>query len=387
MRRRDSVLIYQDRLGAPSEAQFLRRQYIGFERLTPVWACWGTDQGLPDVGATPIILGWPGPLGAWDRFRFKQLGVLPAQPDLRVLGVRVVHAQFGRGGALALPIARALGVPLVVTFHGGDATKDKHYRRSLIPTVFQRRLAALQKEAALFLCVSEFVRQRLAARGFPPEKLKVLRLGVEIDTARATEPPVDPPTAVFVGRFVEKKGIAHLIEAARLTASQGSPVRFMLIGDGPLAGELRKRAAGLDNVSFTGWLPSKEVRRHMRRALVLCAPSVVARTGDADGLPTVVLEAMADGIPVIGSREAGIGEAVEDGKTGLLVASGSAQALADAIRTLVDRPELRRTLGAAARQVAQERFNAAVQSRHLERTLIEVAQAVTPRQSWKRNRP
>jgi colanic acid/amylovoran biosynthesis glycosyltransferase len=372
--RRDCVLVYRDRLAPRSEAQFLRRQYVGFERLKPLWVGCRTDEGLAELGVQPVILGRSGALGGWDRFNFKQFGILPARPDLHALRPSIVHAQFGRGGALALPIARALGLPLVVTFHGGDATKDKHYARTIFPTVFQRRLAALQREAALFVCVSQFIRDRLLARGFPAAKLRVIRLGVDIDAEYASEPPADPPYVVFVGRFVEKKGVLHLIEAARMLAAEGSAVRFVLIGDGPLADQLRHRARGLDNVVFTGWLSREEVQRHMRRSMALCVPSVVSRGGDADGLPTVVLEAMADGIPVIGSSAAGIGEAVVHGETGLLVAPAAPRALAEAIHAIVDRSDLRRTLGTAGRLAARERFNATSQSQLLEEALIEVIQ-------------
>jgi colanic acid/amylovoran biosynthesis glycosyltransferase len=372
--KRECVLVYRDRLAPRSEAQFLRRQYIGFGRLTPVWVGRRTDEGLTDLGVQPVILGRSGALGVWDRFSFTHFGTLPAQPDLQALRPSIVHAQFGRGGALALPIARALDIPLVVTFHGGDATKDKHYARSIFPTVFQRRMVALQREAAMFICVSQFIRDQLAERGFPQEKLRVIRIGVDIDAEHAKKPPDEPPYVVFVGRFVEKKGIAHLLEAARMLAAEGSSVRFVLIGDGPLAGQLEHQARGLHNVVFPGWLPSQEVRRYMRGSIALCAPSIIASSGDAEGLPSVIPEAMADGIPVIASQQAGIAEAVEHGATGLLVPPAEPRALAEAIRALVDQPDLRRTLAIAARRVAHERFDAASQSRLLEQALLEIIQ-------------
>ncbi len=371
---RTSVLVYRDRIAPLSEAQFLRRQYVGFERLSPVWLGCSTDRGLAELGVQPLIVGRAGVLGAWDRLRFKQLGILPPQPNLHALNIGIVHAQFGRGGALALPIARALGVPLVVTFHGGDATKDKHYARSLLPTVFQRRLEDLKRDAALFVCVSQFVRDRLVARGFPAGRMRVIPLGVEIEPPSPPAPTVHPRRISFVGRFVEKKGIAHLIEAARILAARGSPIEVMLIGDGPDADRLREQARALPGIAFTGWLPSREARRHVREGAALCVPSVISQDGDADGLPTVIVEAMADGVPVIGSRQAGIAEAVEDRTTGLLVPPGSPQALAEAIETMLALPEMRSAMGAAARRVVEERFNAASQSRLLEDTLIAVTQ-------------
>ncbi|HUK11418.1 MAG TPA: glycosyltransferase [Stellaceae bacterium] len=370
---RDVVLVYRDRIAPRSEAAFLRRQYLSFERLKPVWVGCRTDEGLGELGVEPLILGREGLLGGLDRALFKQLGTIPPQPELRELRPRLVHAQFGRGGALALPIARALRIPLVVTFHGGDATKQTHYRRRLFPTIYQRRLGALQREASAFVCVSDFVRDRLLERGFPPGKLRVIRLGAEIDAA--TPPPSGRPCLLFVGRFVEKKGAAHLIEAARLLKNEGRALQLVLVGDGPLLAALRQEAQGAGAVEFPGWLPNAEVRRRMAGALAVVVPSVTARSGDSEGLPTVAVEAMAEGTPVIGTREGGIAEAVEDGRTGLLVRPADPRALADAVGRLLDDPATRQAMGIAARERAQRSFDARAQSRLLEDLLLSVSEA------------
>ena len=219
---RPVVLAYRDRLVPRSELHFLRRLYVGFERLRPVWVGRSRDEGLPDLGGEALLLGRPGPLGAVDRELFKHFGVLPAVPDLRGLGPRLVHAHFGRGGALALPMARALRVPLVVSFYGADATKDKQYRTRFPPTVFQRRLKAMQDDAALFLCVSGFIKEQLAARGFPVEKLLVQHSGVNIDPVYGPDDPAAPLYVMFAGRFVEKKGVPSLIEAVRRLEAGGA---------------------------------------------------------------------------------------------------------------------------------------------------------------------
>jgi glycosyltransferase involved in cell wall biosynthesis len=239
-----------------------------------------------------------------------------------------------------------------------------------VPRVYARRLAALQREAALFICVSEFVRDRLLARGFPPEKLEVIHQGVDLDAALPPPDVASEPYVLFVGRFVEKKGISTLIEAMRLLDTSGSATRLVLIGDGPLGSELRNQARGLKLVSFPGWLPNAEVRRHMRGALALCVPSVTASDGDSEGLPTVIFEAMAEGVPVVGSRHAGIAEAVEHGSTGLIVPEDDPLTLADALAGLIASPELRQRLGTAARRAAAERFSAIRQSRRLEAALL-----------------
>jgi glycosyltransferase involved in cell wall biosynthesis len=365
-----SVLVYRDRIVPRSEAQFLRRLYIGFEQLTPRWVGCRLDAGLCDLGVEPIILGRTGLLGSLDRTLFKQFGILPPSPDLRALAPRLVHAHFGRGGALALPIARRLGLPLVVTYHGGDATKDKHYERRLIPTIYQRRMLALQRYAAVIICVSDFIRQRLIDRGFPEGKLKVIRYGIEISAATACDAPQVPPYALFVGRFVEKKGITHLLDAMRLLRAEGSALELVLIGDGPLAEALQAASAELGGIRFLGWQDQASVRRWMRGALALCVPSVTSSTGDAEGLPNVLLEAMAEAAPVIGSRSAGIGEAIEDGVTGFMVPPGAAAPIASALAALAGDGALRRRLGQAAQERAAAQFGAAAQSRLLEQTML-----------------
>ncbi len=365
-----TVLVYRDRIVPRSEAQFLRRLYLAFEQLVPHWIGCRRDDGAGDLGVEPSILGRAGLLGTLDRALFKQFGILPRQPDLAALRPRIIHAHFGRGGTLALPIARRLGIPLVVTYHGGDATKDKHYQPGLLPTIYQRRLAWLKRDAAAIICVSDFIRDQLLARGFPADKLKVIRYGIEMDPDRPEAAPVQEPYALFVGRFVEKKGITHLLAAIRLLRAQGHSLPLVLIGDGPLAETLKSAATDLGDIRFIGWQNQELVRRWMRGALALCVPSVVARAGDAEGLPNVVLEAMAMAIPVIGSRSAGIGEAIDDGVTGILVAPGEAPPLAAALARLLDDPAARRAMGQAALARATEHFSAMAQSRLLEATLL-----------------
>ena len=373
MTDRSALLVYRDRIVPRSEAHFLRRQYIGFRRLAPVWIGCRKDDGLPDLRAEPILLGRRGAAGVLDRLLFKQLGRIPPAPDLTMLRPRLIHAHFGRGGALALPIARALSLPLVVTFHGGDATKDRHYRRQFVPTIFQRRCEALQREAALIICVAEHIREALLARNFPAAKLKVIRYGIEPEADGGSERPAERPYLLFVGRFVEKKGIGHLLDAMRALEREGAAVDLVLVGDGPMAEVLKRQASGLTRVRFLGWLPNQEVRRLMKAALAICVPSVAAQTGDSEGLPNVVLEAMACAVPVIGSNIAGIAEAVEHDNTGFLVPPADPPAIATVARQLLGDSALRSRIGLAARAAATERFSAVAQSRMLETALLAVS--------------
>lgn len=366
-----TVLVYRHRLAPPSEVGFLRRFYLGFEQLRPVWLGYHLDDGAAALSRDTLRLGHAGPLGAVERALFRHCGVVPSQPELHALRPLLLHAHFGRGGALALPISRALEIPLVVTYHGADASKERHYRRHLLPPVYQRRLRALQQEAALFVCVSDSVREHLLARGFPAEKLAVIHQGIELDMALPAPPPAWPqPYVLFVGRFTEKKGVSDLIEAMRLLQLRGGEAGLVLIGDGPLAGRLRQEAQGLRHVVFAGWRSSAEVRLAMRHAAAVCVPSVTARDGDAEGLPSVVLEAMAEAAAIVATRHAGIGEAIEHGENGLLVPEGDPSALMAALAHVIGQPALQARLGAAARATACEKFNALRQSRLLEAALL-----------------
>jgi colanic acid/amylovoran biosynthesis glycosyltransferase len=367
-----TALLYRDRLIPRSEAAFMRRQYCAFDRLSPYWLGCHFDDGLGDLGAPGHLLGRPGPLGAVERALFKQWGRLPSTPHLAALNPAVIHAHFGRGGALALPIARALGLPLVVSFHGGDATKDKHYRRQLIPTIYQRRLEALKREAKLFVCVSDFIRRRLIDRGFPAGKLVVNRYGIEVDSLVEPRAPDAPPVLLFVGRFVEKKGIATLLDAMAILRARNNPLRLTLVGDGKLGPLVAARAAELGGIEQVGWLANDAVKQRMAGALALVVPSVTAKAGDAEGLPNVILEAMAAGIPVVGSDSAGIAEAIAHERTGLVVPPGDAPALAEALACLAADPMLRQAMALAGRARAVAEFSAPDQSRRLEQILLSV---------------
>jgi colanic acid/amylovoran biosynthesis glycosyltransferase len=126
-------------------------------------------------------------------------------------------------------------------------------------------------------------------------------------------------------------------------------------------------------VRFRGWLPNQEVRCLMKAALAICVPSVAAQTGDSEGLPNVVLEAMACAVPVIGSNIAGIAEAVEHDNTGFLIPPADPPAIARVARQLLGDPALRSRMGLAARATATERFGAVTQSRMLEEALLAVS--------------
>jgi glycosyltransferase involved in cell wall biosynthesis len=359
-----ALLIYRDQLGVPSEIAFLRRQYVGFSRLQPVWI---GRRLLPGHTALPGIvlrLGGEGARGAAERLAFRLLGRLGHDERDRLLALRpvAIHAQFAKGGALALPLARAFGLPLAVTIHGGDVTKRANWGPGRL---LARRWPALRREAAGFLCVAPHLRTVVEARGVPAERTRLQLIGVE------PSPPPPPITDrqghLFIGRLVEKKGVTVMARALARLRSEGWTERFLVIGEGPLLPAL----AGLPGVQFAGWLPPEAVRERLRHAACLWVPSVTAADGDEEGLPSVIAEAMMEGCPVICSD--GPGLAFAAGDAGIIVPAGDADALAEAARALSADGELAADLSARGRRRALDRFNAVAQSAKLEEWVLALA--------------
>jgi glycosyltransferase involved in cell wall biosynthesis len=177
------------------------------------------------------------------------------------------------------------------------------------------------------------------------------------DTAAVALPQPTHGPVLFVGRLVERKGVAHLIDAVARLGDHGPSLE--IIGDGPerAALEARASAQGIgDRVVFRGQVTTEELQRSYARAAVFVLPSVLDARGDTEGLGVVLLEAMNYGTPVVASRIGGIPDIVEDGISGLLVPAGDSGALAAALGRLIADPALARRLGEAGRQRVRERF-------------------------------
>jgi colanic acid/amylovoran biosynthesis glycosyltransferase len=282
----------------------------------------------------------------------------------------VVHAHFGGDGWLISRSAARLGIPLVITVHGQDVTRQPN-APGLRGIRYRRNLRKAFDRAALIIAVSDFIRQKAIALGADPAKVRVHHTGVPDPHAPAeTAAHARAETAkewdvIFVGRFVEKKGVDDLIEA--LGVIREPRPRALFIGTGPMEGSMRARAAelGLD-ATFLGAQEPAVVRRSMAASKVFVSPSKTAPDGDAEGLPTTILEAARLGLPVISTRHSGIPEAVVHGETGLLGDEGDRSALADNIRRLLADDALRIGLGDRARRTADARFDLAKQTRLLE---------------------
>jgi glycosyltransferase involved in cell wall biosynthesis len=354
---------------------FITAQALELRRYAPVFLG-RLRQGETPPGAEALALSDTGP--AWPlRAAAQMLGRSPA-PFLKLLGARrpaLLHAHFGIEGAQALPLARRLGLPLITTFHGFDATLSTAALLSspawAYYPLFRRQLAA---NGAMFLCASGFIRGRLLALGFPPERTRIHYIGVDCRRILPRDPGEERQIILHVARLVQVKGTLHLLRAfARL----GGEAELVIIGDGPLRRSLSAEAVALGiqaRVRFLGALPQAEVLAWMRKAAMLVLPSVRTGTGRIEGLGMVSLEAAATAVPVIGSDIGGIPEAVIDGETGFLVPERDDAGLASKIGRLLADQTLRQRMGTAARRLVTQKFDLVAQTRVLE-TLYDEALA------------
>lgn len=348
----------------PGSETFVRNQADALTRWSPIY-----------VGATrhESVLSRPDDVIAFpDGSGFLRLRLTGASPRLQktIAAVRpnLVHAHFGGDGWLVSHAAQRLDVPLIVTVHGHDVTrqpsssgaKGVRYRRNLA-TVFQR--------ASLVIAVSEVIRGQAIKWGADPAKVRVHYTGIAV-------PPAATPLpkrwdVVFIGRFVAKKGLDDLLTA--LAAVPSRP-RALIIGDGELMPGMRARAEELGvDVTFTGSQTPEQVREHLLASRVLACPSKTAPDGDTEGLPTTILEAGALGLPVVATRHSGIPEAVIDGETGLLSPEADPVALAASLTRLLGDEDLQRRLGEQARGHVTAHFDLVEQTRRLEHLYDEVA--------------
>lgn len=316
-------------------------------------------------------------LPLWNGFPLKHYQVIsrtgkPYIGFLKKNEVKLIHAHFGVEGLYACSIKERLNIPLITTFHGFDATLSvKSLLMSGSPAwinyaTFRKRLS---QEGDAFLCVSDYIKQRAILLGFPEEKVCTHYIGIETESVEERVLPDSDPILLHVGRLVEKKGTEYLIDAFAILAKEDSYIKLNIIGDGPLRDKLEAKVAlyGLQKrISFLGSLPNKVVHEYMRKSIALIVPSITATSGDTEGLPIVILEAAAMGVPVIGTLHSGIPEAVINEKTGFLVPERDAQTLAERIIFLVKNKSFAEKLGKRSRQMVEEKFNIRKQTEKLE---------------------
>jgi glycosyltransferase involved in cell wall biosynthesis len=307
--------------------------------------------------ARALGLAPPGLRGRlWQFFYFVEAVVLWRECERR--GIRHLHVHLANAAADATMLAVHLGSALEpqrpwswsFTMHGPTEFLDlRHYR-----------LAAKLESASFVVCISDFARSQLMALCHPDRwsRLRVIHVGIPVGQFTRATPPPSPGAGnriLYIGRLVPEKGQTVLLEAVAELARRDLDVEVTLAGDGALRPELERLAGRLgisSRVEFPGAVGQDELRDLYEAATVFCLPSF------GEGVPVVLMEAMAMEVPALSTRIAGIPELIEHGRDGLLVPPGRADELAAALESLLTDPGRHRELAAAGRQKVLSEFDA-----------------------------
>lgn len=365
---RPAVVVYTHSLLGASMT-FILSHAQALRRYRPVFAGSHRVDGLALPEGCVATANRGGLLGPAQEFLFRRAGLAGRlASDLRQFTPKIVHAHFGQSAPAALTLAESLGIPLVVTYHGQDATiQDTELKRSWRGREYLRGRPRVMRGAALVIAVSDFIRDRLLAQGFPASKLVTHRNGIDVEFFRRSSPAREP-VVVFVGRFVEKKGCEYLLRALGRLRRAGIVARAVLIGDGVLGPALKRLSSEVGaDAEFVGFLPLHEVKGWLERASVVVVPSVTAADGNSEGLPTVILEAQAMGTPVVATRHAGNAEGLVEGRSALLVEERDVDGLAQCLRYFLENPAAVESFGAAGRAFVETNFGIEGQAAGLER--------------------
>ena len=308
--------------------------------------------------------------GTWrsPNFLLGGLGIFPkvahAARSMADDDVDHVHCHFANHPALAgFLVHRLVGIPYSFTAHGSDLHVD------------QTMLATKVREAAFVIAISDDNRRAIGEACGPSVagRVSVVHCGVEPElyAAAALLPAGEAGPAlrmVAIGTLHEVKGQTHLVDACRILRDRGLAIVCQIVGDGPDRAELSRQiaVAGLeDSVSLVGQLTQEAVIEVLHASDVIVVPSVPTRQGKREGIPVVLMEGMAAGLPVVASRLSGIPEIVDDGVSGILVPPADAERLATALEELARDPDRRQRMGDAGRDIVRREFDVSTNARRL----------------------
>jgi glycosyltransferase involved in cell wall biosynthesis len=367
-RMKHNILIYRHQLFKPSEV-FILQQAESLKEFNPIYV--GRQVfGNYKEGTKVITLEDENKLDVMKNILFRN--PIPYVKKVKRFNPTLIHAHFGVEGVYAMELAKALKIPLVTTFHGFDATTStKNLLLSKKPSwinyvLFRKQLA---KRGDIFICVSNYIRERVVKMGFSEDRTITHYIGIDTHTIKPIKEKIDVPYILHVARLVEKKGTKYLIRAFSLVLQKHKDAELVIIGDGPLRSELETLTKSLNvenKVHFMGIQPHSVVMEWMKKAKIFCLPSVTARSGDSEGLGMVLLEAAALGVPCVATDHGGIPEAVIDGETGYLVPERAVGELAERLSYLLENETVRDKMGRAARIMVERRFNLQCQTQKLE---------------------
>lgn len=366
---RKRVIIFASQL-LPISETFIREQARSLKDWDPILVGERlVPDGLPldDLKTCLLTPRNESKLRRWSYVLCRILGIahLPSVWRLRKLNASLIHVHFGTNAVDIWPIARALSLPMLVTLHGFDISIRREWWESgqggWQKKSYPERLSKLAKNPMVrFIAVSEPIKTRAIALGISSEKIHVHYIG--IDTVKFSPRPdqksFEIKKILFVGRLVEKKGAEYLLKAYSVLARQYPNIKLIIVGDGPMRSQLENisRTLGI-SVDFTGAITNERIIRHMHDAYVLCAPSITASNGDAEGMPTVLLEAQACGVPVVTSALGIENEGLLEGSTGFRVNEKDVGAIIDSLKIILSDEKTQRQLSKNSSEYVRSHFS------------------------------
>jgi glycosyltransferase involved in cell wall biosynthesis len=272
---------------------------------------------------------------------------------LQEAGINHVHAHFaGMAARTAFWIAKFFPITFSFTAHANDIFAPRNFEIGHDKLVSAARVIITETDYS-----EQFLRERFAESA---DRIHRIYNGLNLAEFGRASFSSDPPLIVAIGRLIAKKGFANLIRACAILVERGRSFRCEIFGDGPLENQLRAQIDELslqELVQLPGAKPQHELRARLAAASVFVLPSVPEAEGGMDNLPTVIMEAMATGLPVVSTRIGGIPEMVVEDETGFLVQPEDAVGLAGAIEKVTSDRSLEHKLGQAGYKRAQQLFS------------------------------
>jgi colanic acid/amylovoran biosynthesis glycosyltransferase len=337
---------------------FIRDQIAGFAKLAQV--CTVHSGRLPERKEDGTLLA---PWLFWVLHKIiksitgkrnNYFGNYGLKKYLREQQVDVVLANYGISGAHFVPICRDLHIPLLVIFHGHDATDKKLLKE------YTNKYKALFSYASAIIVVSQDMRERIVKLGADASKVKVVSCGVDVNKFSLSSASKEK-LFLAVGRFVNKKGPLFTIKAFHEVWKKDADAKLIMVG---AHRGLYEACVALTNsldmqnsISFPGILNQDQIKELMAKALAYVQHSVVAPNGDMEGTPVSILEAAASGLPVISTVHGGIPDAIVHNKTGLLVNEGDVTSMTVYMLQLLDAPAQAAAMGKEGRAHIIEHYD------------------------------
>jgi colanic acid/amylovoran biosynthesis glycosyltransferase len=272
---------------------------------------------------------------------------------LQDLGIDHVHAHFaGMAARTAFWIAKFFPITFSFTAHANDIFAPRKFEIGLDKLVELARVIITETDYS-----EKFLRERFPERA---DRIHRVYNGLNLAEFGRANFSSDPPLIIAIGRLIAKKGFANLLRASASLVKRGTSFQCEILGEGPLENQLRaqiEKSRLKELVQLPGAKPQHELRERLAAANAFVLPSVPEAEGGMDNLPTVIMEAMATGLPVVSTRIGGIPEMVIDNETGFLVRPDDPVALADAIEKVINDRSLGQKLGRAGYGRAQKLFS------------------------------